>query len=125
MLRTLTGRLTAWIVLVVAVVAAGAVIALAGSVRTSNDPTATLPEGAESTRVAELLRQLPSGEDNPALIVYSRGGQPLTAADEAKITADAGAVGSASPASTIRSASLPSSRVRERERPGPRPRVRI
>ncbi|BCJ48925.1 membrane protein [Actinoplanes sp. NBRC 14428] len=97
MLRTLTGRLTAWLVLLVAVLAAGAIIGGAGDARTSNDPTATLPDGAESTRVAALQRQLPSGQTNPALIVYSRGGAPLTAEDTRKITADAGALRASSP----------------------------
>jgi putative drug exporter of the RND superfamily len=96
-LRTLTGRLTAWLVLAVAVLAAGAVFAFAGKVETSNDPTATLPEGAESTKVAALERQLPSGQQNPALIVYSRGGAALTDADKAKITADAAAVKATAP----------------------------
>jgi putative drug exporter of the RND superfamily len=96
-LRTLTGRLTAWLVLAVAVLAAGAVFAFAGEVETSNDPTATLPEGAESTKVAVLERQLPSGRQNPALIVYSRGGPALTEADKAKIVADAGVVRASSP----------------------------
>ena len=96
-MRTLTGRLSAWLVLLVAVLAAGAVIGTSGAVKTSNDPTATLPAGAESTRVVALQRQLPSGQDNPALVVYSRGGRPLTAADTAKITADARAFGAAGP----------------------------
>ncbi|GAA2583987.1 MMPL family transporter [Winogradskya consettensis] len=92
MLRTLTGRLTAWLVLAVALLAAGAVLGFSGSVRTSNDPTAVLPGGAESTRVAAIERELPSGQSNPALIVYSRDGGALTAADQAKIAADATAL---------------------------------
>ncbi|MFI5937985.1 MMPL family transporter [Actinoplanes sp. NPDC051494] len=97
MLRTLTGRVTAWIVLAVALLAAGAVIGLSGAVRTSNDPTATLPEGAQSTEVAALQRQLPSGQSTSALVVYSRGGPALTDADQAKIAADATALKAASP----------------------------
>ncbi|GAA3952293.1 MMPL family transporter [Actinoplanes auranticolor] len=96
-LRTLTGRLTAWLVLVVALLLGGAVIASAGEVRTANDPTASLPSAAESTRVAALQRQLPSGQTNPALVVYSRDGQALTAGDVAKIEADAKAFGTQSP----------------------------
>jgi RND superfamily putative drug exporter len=84
--RTMVGRLTAWLVLAVAILAGGAIVGLSGDVRTSNDPTATLPADAESTRVAALLRRLPSGETDPALVVYSRGDrQPLTAADQAAI----------------------------------------
>src|SRR5919112_6639183 len=79
------GRLGAWLVIVVALFAGGAVIAGAGDAQTSNDPARTLPAAAESTRVAELQRQLPSGRTNTALVVYSRGGQPLTEADSAVI----------------------------------------
>ena len=96
-LRTLTGRLGAWLVLAVALLAGGAVIGSAGSVRTANDPTASLPAAAESTRVAALQRQLPSGRSNPALVVYSRGTQPLTDGDVAKIDADAKAFRAAGP----------------------------
>jgi RND superfamily putative drug exporter len=97
MLRTLTGRLTAWLVLALALLAGGAVIAGAGETRTTNDPTASLPAAAESTRVAALQRQLPSGQENPALVVYSRDGQPLTEADVEKITADGRAFGTQAP----------------------------
>ncbi len=97
MLRTLTGRLTAWLVLAVALLAGGSVIATAGAVRTANDPTASLPATAESTKVAALQRQLPSGQSNPALVVYSRDGQALTAADVTKIEQDAEAFRSAGP----------------------------
>ena len=79
-LRTLTGRLTAWLVLAVALLAGGSVIAGAGRSdlqRSDRVPAA----GAESTRVAALQRQLPSGQSNPALVVYSRGGGALTDAD--------------------------------------------
>ncbi len=79
------GRFGAWLVIVVALFAGGAVIAGAGETRTTNDPTAALPAAAESTRVAELQRELPSGRTNTALVVYSRGGQALTEADSAAI----------------------------------------
>jgi RND superfamily putative drug exporter len=96
-LRTLTGRLTAWLVLAVALLAGGSVIAGAGETRTTTDPTASLPTAAESTRVAARQRQLPSGQENPALVVYSRNGQPLTTADVAKIEADGEAFGTQAP----------------------------
>jgi len=96
-LRTLTGRLTAWLVLAIALLVGGSVIAGAGETRTTNDPTASLPAAAESTRAAARQRQLPSGQENPALVVYSRDGQPLTAADVAKIEADGRAFGTPGP----------------------------
>jgi RND superfamily putative drug exporter len=77
-----------FLILGISLLAAGGVIAGAGEVRTANDPTASLPAAAQSTQVAALQRQLPSGQSNPALVVYSRGAQPLTATDVAKIEAD-------------------------------------
>ncbi|MCO8269752.1 efflux RND transporter permease subunit [Actinoplanes sp. TRM 88003] len=62
----------AWLTLVIAVLIGGGVIAFAGPLETTNDPTASLPSAAESTRVAELERQLPSGQVNPALIVFAK-----------------------------------------------------
>ncbi|WP_041842496.1 MMPL family transporter [Actinoplanes friuliensis] len=96
-LRTLTGRFTAWLVLAIALLAGGSVIAGAGEVRTANDPTASLPAAAESTKVAALERQLPSGQTNPALVVYSRGSGALSDADVEKIEADAQAFRAAGP----------------------------
>ncbi|MGX6601472.1 MMPL family transporter [Micromonosporaceae bacterium Da 78-11] len=74
-----------WFTLIAALLIGGAVIAFAGSLRTSNDPTASLPSSAESTKVAALQRQLPSGQTNPALIVFAKDGGALTDADLATI----------------------------------------
>jgi RND superfamily putative drug exporter len=79
--KLMLGRFGAWLVLVVALVAGGAVIAGSGETQTTNDPVAALPAGAESAQVAEILRELPSGRSEPAIVVFSRGGQPLTEAD--------------------------------------------
>lgn len=73
--------------------AAALLLGLRGTAPSNNDPTANLPASAESTRVAELQQQLPSGQTNPALIVYSReDAQPLTAEDRAAVAADRAAV---------------------------------
>ncbi|WP_250003501.1 MMPL family transporter [Actinoplanes sp. M2I2] len=72
----------AWLTLVIAVLLGGGVLAFAGPLETTNDPTASLPGAAESTRVAELERRLPSGQVNPALIVFAKDdGTPLTPAE--------------------------------------------
>ncbi|GAA0497859.1 membrane protein [Paractinoplanes deccanensis] len=73
----------AWLTLVVAVLLGGAVLGFAGPLETANDPTATLPSSAESTKVAELEKQLPSGQVNPALIVFAKESGAFTA-DEIK-----------------------------------------
>ncbi|WJK38296.1 MMPL family transporter [Solwaraspora sp. WMMA2056] len=82
------GRWSAWLVLLTMAAFSALVIGFAGDPRTGNDPTGALPDTAESAQVAELRRQLPGGQVNPALVVYSRDGQPLTAADDVAIAAD-------------------------------------
>ena len=71
----------AWATLLLALLLGGLVFGFAGSTETDNDPASSLPSSAESTRVAELQRQLPSGRTNPALIVVAKGGEALTDAD--------------------------------------------
>jgi len=83
--RFVSGRRTAWVTVVLAVVIGGAVIAFSGTGRTTDDRTAGLPDSAQSTQVAELQRQLPSGQLNPALVVYSRPGGTLSPTDLAVI----------------------------------------
>ena len=85
--RLVAGRLTAWLLIVVAVAGAGALIALAPEVRNTDDATAGLPADAQSTIVAERQQDLPSGELNPALVVYSRPGGTLGAEDLKAIAA--------------------------------------
>ncbi|MEV4809900.1 MMPL family transporter [Micromonospora avicenniae] len=85
----ISGRWSAWIVLLVAVAVSGALVAYGGEARTSNDPTGALPANTESVEAAALARQLPGGQLNPALVVYSRGGAPLTTRDEAAVAARA------------------------------------
>jgi RND superfamily putative drug exporter len=97
----LTGRIGAWLVLVVALLIGGGVIATAGEVQTSNSATAALPEDAESAVAAARQQQLPSARTTTALVVYSRGGAVLTDADLAKAEADRAAF--RSPAPLIRS----------------------
>ncbi|MEV6304680.1 MMPL family transporter [Actinoplanes sp. NPDC051861] len=75
----------AWATLLLALVIGGLVFAFAGTTRTDNDQTSSLPASAESTRVAQLQKELPSGRTNPALIVVAKGGAALTDADLASV----------------------------------------
>lgn len=75
----------AWLTLVAALLLGGGILAIGGELQTENDPTSSLPASAESTRVAELERQLPSGRVNPALIVFTRDGGKLGEADLAAV----------------------------------------
>lgn len=81
LLALITGRVSALILLFATILGSVAAIALAGSPRTTNDPTAGLPASAQSTIVARLQQQLPSSRVIPALIVYSRMAGTLTARD--------------------------------------------
>ena len=86
--RLLSGRISAWVVIVLAVFGSAVAIALSPEGRTTDAPTAGLPDSAQSTQVAQLQQQLPSGELNPAVVVYSRPGG-LSDADLAAIAAQA------------------------------------
>ena len=97
--RFVTGRRTKWVVMAGWVVLLVVMAPLAAKVRdvTSDDFASFLPPNAESTQVQKLLKQqFPSGETSTGLIVYRRAGG-LTAADKAKIRADARGVARAIP----------------------------
>ena len=86
-----TGRRTKWVVLAAWIVLA-AVLAPLGSKladKTNDSTESSLPKNAESTRVVHLLeKEFPGGQTITGLIVYHRPGG-LTAADKAKMVADA------------------------------------
>lgn len=83
--RLVAGR-RAWLVLVLLVLAAGAVIGLGGSSTTSQAPD-NLPPDAESAQVAAMLAQFPGGDTAPAIAVATRvDGGALTGADLAALT---------------------------------------
>ena len=84
-----SGRRSVWVVLALAVTSSGLLIAFSPSLAVNDDPTAGLPASAQSTTVSKLQKQLPSGQLNPALVVYSRSGgtQSGTALSETDLTA--------------------------------------
>ncbi len=84
-----TGRRSAYVVLLVALVVSALALGLRGEAPSSGDPTSGLPDSAESTQVAALQRQLPSGQLDPAVVVYSRDDRPLDAADRGAVGEDA------------------------------------
>jgi putative drug exporter of the RND superfamily len=92
--RMVTGRVSAWLVLAVTVTIAAAVVGLGGEAAQTNDPSGGLPTTAESARVAELQKRLPSGQINPALVVYARDAGPLTDADRRHIATNSTAFAS-------------------------------
>ena len=70
-----------------AVLLSGLALALVAGARTSTDPTAGLPDDAESTSALRAQQQLPATEYAPAIAVFDRGGERLTAADRRAVAA--------------------------------------
>ncbi len=95
------GRRSKWVVVLLALLVSAAALALGGSPRVSQEVTAALPSGADSTEVAALQQRLPSASVDPALIVYSRPGGTLTDADVAALGERADAVTAAFPDSPV------------------------
>jgi len=84
--RFITAKKTSWIVLVTALLAAGAVFALGSGAEGETSPGVGLPDSAESAQVAALQEDLPGADATSALLVYSRDGAELTDADILAIT---------------------------------------
>jgi RND superfamily putative drug exporter len=97
--RIVAGRRSKWGVIAVWIVAVAVLAPLGAKLSdvTTDDTSAFLPAGAESTEVQHLLKQrFAGGETAVGLIVYHRAGG-LTAADRAKIVRDARAIDHAIP----------------------------
>ena len=73
----LTGRLSAWLMLVVVLLVTGAVFAFASSEGSSQAPQ-TLPDDSEAALVSQVLQEFPDAGSVPAVLVVSReDGSPL------------------------------------------------
>lgn len=71
-------------VVLLGVAFSAAVFGFGGSAAVSNDPSDTLPRGAESTEVAVRAASLPGSDVTPAVVVFSRDGT-LTGKDQRAI----------------------------------------
>ncbi len=96
-LRALVGRVGAWVVLGLAVVASVALFVLVPSVESDAFPSAGLPAETQSAQVEALLEEFPDADVSAALLVFERGGDPLTDEDEAAVAARAEALAAESP----------------------------
>jgi len=90
--RFITGRGTAWLVLAATAIAVGMLFALLPSASGDDFPSAGLPDSSQAAQVDTLLADFPSAQETAAIIVWSRDGAALTAADTAAITARAEAL---------------------------------
>lgn len=79
--RSLLTRRTAWLVVVVAILLSGLAIALVAAADTGTAPGADLPDGAESTLALQAQQRLPATKYAPAVAVFDRDGQRLSATD--------------------------------------------
>ena len=73
--------------LLVALLLSGLALALIASATPTTDPVAALPDDAESTSALRAQQQLPATEYSPAIVVYDRGGERLTADDRRAVAA--------------------------------------
>ncbi|MFN3601380.1 MAG: MMPL family transporter [Dietzia sp.] len=70
-LGVLTGKLTAWLMLAVVLLASGAVFALASSEGASEAPQ-TLPDSSEAALVSQIQQEFPDAGSVPAVLVVTR-----------------------------------------------------
>ncbi|WP_256838160.1 MMPL family transporter [Ornithinimicrobium faecis] len=71
LVKTVTGRRTAWIIALLGLLLGAGVIVGLGEADRAPHPTDTLPVGYESTRAVELQEQLPTEDTATAIIVFS------------------------------------------------------
>ncbi|MGV8851813.1 MAG: MMPL family transporter [Rhodoglobus sp.] len=89
-LRTfITARRTSWIVLVGALVAAGAIFAAGTGNEEGTLPGVGLPESAESAQAAAAAEELPGADATVALLVFSRDGDALSDSDQTAVSSAA------------------------------------
>ena len=79
--RFISGRRTAWIVLVGTIVAVGLLFSLLPKSASNQFPSTGLPTSSQAAQVDAALAKFPSAEQTAAILVWSRGDATLTAAD--------------------------------------------
>ncbi|ALX03670.1 MMPL family transporter [Aeromicrobium erythreum] len=93
-LARLVGRGRSVVVLLLGLVIAGAVLILAPAATQSTNASVNLPDDAESALAQQRLAALPGGDDAPAIVVASRGGDRLSQTDLAALERLGGTLGS-------------------------------
>jgi RND superfamily putative drug exporter len=96
--RFVSGRRTAWIVLVGTIVAVGLLFSLLPRNAGADFPSTGLPASSQAAQVDAALATFPSAEQTAAVVVWSRDGAKLTEADRTAIAARAAALGDLSTA---------------------------
>ena len=83
--RFISGRRTAWIVLVGTIVAVGLLFSLLPKSAGNNFPSSGLPTSSQAAQVDAALAKFPSAKQTAAILVWSRGDAKLTTADRTAI----------------------------------------
>ena len=96
--RFISGRRTAWIVLVGTIVAVGLLFSLLPKNAGNDFPITGLPSSSQAAQVDAALAKFPSAEQTAAILVWSRGDSPLTTADRTAIAERTTALGELSTA---------------------------
>ena len=96
--RFISGRRTAWIVLVGTIVAVGLLFSFLPKNTGDAFPSTGLPANSQAAQVDAALAKFPSAEQTAAILVWSRGDSPLTTADRTAITERTTALGELSTA---------------------------
>jgi RND superfamily putative drug exporter len=94
--RFISGRRTAWAVLAATIVAVGLLFSLLPANESDGFPSTGLPDSSQAAQVDAALAEFPSAEQTAAVVVWSRDGKALTAADKEAITARSAALGTES-----------------------------
>ena len=87
--RFITGRRTAWLVALVPILLALAVLALVPEGERDTSATDTLPRGADSTLAVELADQLPEDDGQVAIVLWTADSGSIDAAAQKELTTQA------------------------------------
>jgi RND superfamily putative drug exporter len=96
--RFISGRRTAWLVLAGTIVVVGLLFSLLPKSAGTDFPSTGLPASSQAAQVDAALAKFPSAEQTAAIVVWSRDGATLTAADRTAITERAAGLGDLSTA---------------------------
>lgn len=93
----LVGRRTAWLVALLPLLLAGALIGVLGEGERDASPTDTLPKGADSTIAAQLADELPAEDSSVAIVLWTAADGELSQDQLAALQDQPGALGGPAP----------------------------
>ncbi|MGZ5414393.1 MAG: MMPL family transporter [Aeromicrobium sp.] len=88
----ITARRTAWLVALVPILLAGAILGMVGEGQRDSSPTDTLPVGFDSTQAVALLERLPADDGSVAIVLWIAGKGELTQDQVGDLTGQAQAL---------------------------------